>query len=608
VEHNEWGEKHVPTPPLSSEKSLANSVADPVPATAVRDQLARVVNSPGFVSSVRLCRFLTHIVNRTIDGDIDSLKEFSIAMEVFDRTSEYDPNIDAIVRVEARRLRAKLKSYYEEGQGTVDPVLIGLRPGNYVPVFRWLDAQPAKHREEIGAAPPPGRICVAVLPFVNMSPEPEQDYFCDGISEEITNSLTRVSGLNVIARTSAFHFKGANIDVREVGQRLGANLVIEGSVRKAGEQLRITAQAIQTESGHHIWSETFRRELQDVFAIQEEIAQAVADLLRLHVPEVEGPVRPSPPNLDAYTAYLQARFLIHQQSPEALQAAMGQLRKLVEVYPDYALAYSDMAAANGLLALFGAVSGREVYPEVKANAERGYALAPESGETCTVLAGLRAWFEYRWDEADGIYDRALRLQPSHARAHMFRAMALLCQGDIKAAETGLRRSTELDPLSASDCARMAYLHYVKGDYSLAAEHLRQSFELDRDYPEARLYEGLLHFQQQRYDAVIQCLSPSASPLDIGLLAAAHAREGNLSCAEECVERLHQLAGRQYVTPLAEGFAAIGMGDLDLALQCLDEAIDHKTNFVNLLAIEPFFHPLHADRRFAKLLKKLNLSH
>ena len=130
-------EKHVPTP-LSSEISLTNSAANPVPVTAVRDQLMRVVNSPGFVSSVRLCRFLTHIVNRTIDGDIDSLKEFSIAMEVFDRTSKYDPNIDAIVRVEARRLRAKLKAYYENGRGTVDPLLIGLRPGSYVPVFRWL--------------------------------------------------------------------------------------------------------------------------------------------------------------------------------------------------------------------------------------------------------------------------------------------------------------------------------------------------------------------------------------------------------------------------------------------------------------------------------------
>src|SRR6201997_228857 len=600
------GDKQVPTPSSSLGKSVANSASDPVPAAAVRDQLARVVNSPGLVSSARLCRFLTHIVNRTIDGDIDSLKEFSIAMEGFDRTSEYDPNIDAIVRVEARRLRAKLKAYYEEGQGTVDPVLIGLRPGSYVPVFRWLDAQPAKHREEIGSAPPPGRICIAVLPFVNMSPEPEQDYFCDGITEEITNSLTRVSGLNVIARTSAFHFKGANIDIREVGQRLGADLIIEGSVRKAGEQLRITAQAIQTESGHHLWSETFRRELRDVFAIQEEIAQSVADLFRPNTPETRMSMRPSAPNLDAYTGYLQARFLIHQQSPEALQAALEQLRKLIAAYPNYALAYSDMAAASGFLALFGVVSGREVYPEVKANAERGYALDPESGETCTVLGGLRAWFEYRWEEATRIYDRALELQPGNARDHMFRAMALLCQRDIKAAEAGLRRSTELDPLSASDCARMAYLHYLKGDYDSAAEELRQSFELDRDYPEARLYEGLLYFQQQRYDAVIRCLSPSVAPLDIGLLAAAHAQEGALSRAEECIERLHQLTARQYVSPLAEGFAAVGMGDFDLAIHCLDEAIEHKTNFVTPLAIEPFFHPLHADRRFIKLLKKLNL--
>jgi len=598
----------VPTPPLSPGKSLANSTAGSVPAAVVRDQLARVVNSPGFVGSARLCRFLTHIVNRTIDGDIDSLKEFSIAMEVFDRTSQYDPNIDAIVRVEARRLRGKLKAYYEDGQGTVDPVLIGLRPGSYVPVFRWLDAQPAKHREEMEAAPPRGRICVAVLPFVNMSPEPEQDYFCDGISEEITNSLTRVSGLKVIARTSSFHFKGANIDIREVGQRLGANLVIEGSVRKAAGQLRITAQAIQTDSGHHLWSETFRRELKDVFAIQEEIAQSVADLLRLHMPEVEGGVPPSAPDLDAYTRYLRARFLIHQQSPETLRAALEQLRSLTETYPTYALAYSGLAEANGLLALFGVVSGRDVYPEVKVNAERGYGLDPESGDACRVLGALRAWFEHRWDEAQSMFDRALEIQPSHAPAHMFRAMSLLCQGKIEAAEAGLRRSTELNPLSASDCARMAYLHYVKGDYPLAAEQVRQSFELDRDYPEARLYEGLLHYQQQRYDAVIQCLSPSVSPVDIGLLAAAHAKEGSLSRAGECIDRLHQLAERQYVTPLAEGFAAVGMGDFDLAFRRLEEAIDHKTNFVNLLAVEPFFHPLHTDRRFANLLKKLNLSH
>jgi serine/threonine-protein kinase len=214
-----------------------------------------------------------------------------------------------------------------------------------------------------------------VLPFVNMSPEPEQDYFCDGISEEITNSLTRVSGLNVIARTSSFHFKGANVDIREVGQRLGADAA-DGE-DPAGEEGRRTARITAGDSDRirssHLVGDVPSR-AQDVFAIQEEIAQSVADLLRLHMPEVQGPERPSPPDLDAYTRYLRARFLIHQQSPETLQAALEQLRRLTETYPDYALAYSGMAAAGGLLAQFGMISGRDVYPELKANAERGYAL------------------------------------------------------------------------------------------------------------------------------------------------------------------------------------------------------------------------------------------
>jgi adenylate cyclase len=541
----------------------AKTGRDTIPETAVREELTRIVNSPVFTSSPRLCRFLTHIVNRTIHRDLDSLKEFSIAMEVFDRTSDYDPNIDAIVRVEARRLRAKLKEYYEQRVDGRDPVLIALRPGSYVPIFRWLDIGASNVPEQIGTRIEPRRVSVAVLPFVNMSPEPDQEYFCDGITEEIINSLTHASELNVIARTSAFQFKGMSVDIREVGRRLDADLVIEGSVRKRGDQLRITAQASDTESGHHLWSETFARDLKDVFAIQEEIAQAVAGLLRLHMPETRPRVHASYRNLESYTTYLKARVLIYQQSPEALRAAIGQLRELIEVFPDYALAYSGIAEANGHLALFGVVSGRAVYPEMKATAERGYSLNPESGETCTVLGGLRAWFEYRRDEAYRLYDRALKLQPGLARTYRYRAMALLCQGEIKAAESGLRRSIELDPLSASDCARMAYLHYVKGDYRLAVEHLEKSFDLDRDYPEARFYQGLLHYQEHNYDRVIQSLSASDVPLDIGVLATAFARKGCESRARECVEKLGRMAGSQYVTPLAEAFAATGMERFDL---------------------------------------------
>ncbi|HYY26966.1 MAG TPA: tetratricopeptide repeat protein [Chthoniobacterales bacterium] len=582
-----------------------NTVMDTVPETAVREQLARIVDSPKFIPSVRLCRFLTHVVNRTLSRDLNCLKEFSIAMEVFDRTSSYDPNVDAIVRVEARRLRTKLKEYYE-GTGRNDPVLIGLRPGSYVPIFRWLDAQPQSSHQETGAAVQAGA-SIAVLPFVNMSPEPEQDYFCDGISEEIIDSLTRIPGLNVIARSSAFQFKGKSADMREVGRRLSADVIIEGSVRKAAEKLRIAVQAIQAESGHHIWSEVFRRELKDIFAIQEEIAQSVASLLRVHLPLARARVHRSVGGLEAYTRYLRARFLIHQQSPETLRAALEQLRELTHAFPDYHLAYSGMAAACGFLSLFGVVSGRDVYPEAKANAERGYALDPHSGETCTVLGGLRGWFEHRWDEALKLFDHALELQPGHATAHAFRGMALLCQGDIPAAEAALRRSTELDPLSAGDCARLAYLHYVKGNYQSAAEHLERAFELDRDYPEALFYKGLLQLQQQDYDSAVECLRLARLPLEIGLLAAAYARQDNRPKAEKCIEKLHRLAASQYVTPLAEALAAIGLKDFDLALQRLDEAIDHKTNFVNMLAVEPFFHPLRSDHRFTGLLKKLNLA-
>ncbi|MBV8890850.1 MAG: hypothetical protein JO266_02565, partial [Acidobacteria bacterium] len=368
---------------------------------------------------------------------------------------------------------------------------------------------------------------------------------------------------------------------------------------------RITAQAIQTESGHHLWSEIFRRELKDVFGIQEEIAQSVVSLLRLHMPEARPRVYASR-NLEAYTRYLKARVLIYQQSPETLRAALAQLRELAEVFPDYAPTYSGIAEANGHLAIFGFISGRDVYPEMKATAERGYALDPESGETCTVLGGLRAWFEYRRDEAHRLYDRALKLQPGVARTYRYRAMTLLCQGDINAAESGLRRSTELDPLSASDCARMGYLHYVKGEYRSAAEHLEKSFELDRDYPEARFYEGLLHYQQQNYDRAIQCLSLSDFPLNIALLAAAYARKGSELGAQQCIEKLRRLAFSRYVSPLAEAFAAVGMEDFDLAFQRLEQAVDDKTGFVNLLAVEPFFEPLRSDPRFTSLLKRLNL--
>jgi serine/threonine-protein kinase len=190
---------------------------------------------------------------------------------------------------------------------------------------------------------------------------------------------------------------------------------------------------------------------------------------------------------------------------------------------------------------------------------------------------------------------------------MVRGMAFLCQGNVSGAEEALRRCTVLDPLSAPNCARMAYLCYIKGECEAAAELLQHCFERDRDYPEARLYAGLLHFQKQEYDAVIEQMSRSPVPLEIGLAAAAYARQKSVGRAKDCVGKLARLATTQYVTPLAHAFAAIGMEDYSASLQRLEQAIDDKTNFVNMLAVEPFFDPLRSDARFTNLLKRLNLS-
>jgi adenylate cyclase len=282
------------------------SKADPA---AVRRQLERILRSETLVNSERLCRFLRVAVERTLAGETDKLKEWVLAQDVFDRDESYDPRIDSIVRVEARRLRAKLRQYYEKA-GPDDSLLIWFRTGSYTALFQEIaPAQKERAAPVRSETPPLNPRTVAVLPFVNLSPEPGQDFFCDGITEELLNELTTIPDLNVVARTSVFHFKGRTGDVREIGERLGAGTVIEGSVRKSGSHLRIAAKAIDAATGCHLWSGTFDRQMVDVFAVQDEIARAVGNSLRVALapsPHAQ-PHEKDIAGLEAYTLYLKGR-------------------------------------------------------------------------------------------------------------------------------------------------------------------------------------------------------------------------------------------------------------------------------------------------------------
>jgi adenylate cyclase len=252
-----------------------------VTTAAVRGQLEKVLASDAFRRADRMRCFLRFIVEETLQGRGSQLKEYLIGVEVFDRKDWYDPRIDPVVRGEARRLRSKLVEYYQD-EGREDPVRIHLPKGNYVAVFEasaagTVDVEAAPFATKAG---PAISRSIAVLPFLNLSPNPENEYFSDGLTEEIIHVLGKVTGMSVVARTSVFQYKGKAHDIRQVGEQLRVQTVLEGSVRKSGERLRIATQLINASDGYHIWSETYDRNLVDIFAIQEELSSAIVNTLR----------------------------------------------------------------------------------------------------------------------------------------------------------------------------------------------------------------------------------------------------------------------------------------------------------------------------------------
>ena len=316
-------------------------MGDAASPEAVRAQLGQIVGSPEFRQSGRLQSFLTYIVDEALEGRADRLKGYTLGIEVFGREQDFDPAIDCIVRVEAGRLRSRLKSYYME-QGRDDPILIELPKGGYMP--RWSVREQAASAALPAATPDddydpvldlPRGPSIAVLPFANLSNDPQQELFVDAVVEEITTQLARFKELFVIARTTAFQYKGQALDVRKIGRELGVRYLLEGSVRTSGSLLRVTAQLIEALSGKHLWAETYDRDLsvQNVFEIQDDIAQRVACLDRaaFRRPSVRPISRPREnrptESWDAYQCYLHFWAYVHAIAPDTHFSARQKLEE-----------------------------------------------------------------------------------------------------------------------------------------------------------------------------------------------------------------------------------------------------------------------------------------
>jgi adenylate cyclase len=316
-----------------------------------------------------------------------------------------------------------------------------------------------------------GELSIAVLPFENLSDDPQQEYFSDGMAEELLNLLTRVQRLRVISRSSSFAFKGQPINIPTIAAKLGVNHIVEGSVRKSGDRIRITAQLIEARSDTHLWSQTYERRLEDVFAIQDEISAAIVDELQaaLALPVAAGAAANAPASTEAYEAYLRGKFLMAQRTSDTLEAAIEQLEMAIELDPDYALAHAELAIAIRLLTNYGDLTGPEAQERARPHAERALELAPELPEAHAAMAWVN------WGESESLaqehFRRAIDLNPSYAEAHLWLGNSFLQQRRYRESTEQIRKAAQLDPLSLP--ARSTYFGHLvrRGQLDEAREEL-----------------------------------------------------------------------------------------------------------------------------------------
>lgn len=577
----------------------------------MRAQLARILASRRFANAPRLSRFLRYITERTVGGKGGGLKESLIGLEVFDRRpSVYDPGTDPIVRVQASRLRARLAEYYK-GEGSEDPLVIELPRGHYIPTFRT--GRPEPQRSEAAGS----GASIVVLPFVNISSDPENEYFSDGLTEELIHSLARLGSLHVAARTSAFQFKGVARDVREIGHRLGMSKVLEGSVRKSGERLRITAQLVNVEDGCQLWSERYDRTVTDLFEIQDEIAAAIRNALAARLTE-EGPpapVRRPTRNIEAFNHYLLGRYQWNKRTEAGFQAGIEHFHEAIRLDPGYARAYSGLADCYIMLGMSAARAPQDSMPLARQAAAEALEIDDCLAEAHNSLAMVMAAFHWDHEGAQQEFQRALGLDPSYATLHHWHSLCwLAARGQAAEAVEELEWAIRLDPISLPILADLALAHILSGDDAAAIEQCRRVMELDDTYHRAYWFLGLAREQQGDFQGAMEALEKalalcggSAFRLRIlGAMGLSLGRGRQRAKAREVLGRMEAFEG-SYVDQFELAQVRIGLGEADRALKHLEQGVEERSCFLLFLKLWPAFRGLHGDSRFQSILSRLSLA-
>ena len=451
---------------------------------------------------------------------------------------------------------------------------------------------------------------IAVLPFANVSPDRENEYFADGMTEELITALTRIEGLHVTARTSSFAFKGKEWDVRDVARRLGVGSVIAGSVRLAGDRLRVTAQLIDARTGTSLWSETYERPMNDVFAVQDDITRAIVAALDLRLKSgASGALtRRATPNVEAYDLYLRGRFAWNQRTPRALAQAGQYFAEAAVKDSAFALAYVGHADVYSQLPQYSHREWRTLRQPAWAAARKAVSLDSTLAEAHATL-GLLSSFDYDWQNAERELRQALALNPGYATAHHWFGIVLRSQGRLAEALDALERARELDPVSRVIRSAQAGTFYLRHDYDGAITRLRAVLDLDPDFAEAHRLLARSFGQKGTYDSALVHLDRAAEiarTVEGGDIGFTLARAGRQAEAERVLADLLTRATREYIRPGHVALVHIGLGNRDSALVWLARAVDKGDPTIVNLKTDPRFDTLRGDARFALLLRQMRL--
>jgi len=455
---------------------------------------------------------------------------------------------------------------------------------------------------------------IAVLPFVNLSADPENEYFCDGLAEELIGALAKIDDLRVAAWTSAFRFRGKDVDIRDVGKQLGVVTVLEGSLRKSGSHLRVNAKLLDAENGYHVWSERYDRELEDVFAIQEEIAGAIVGQLRvkLGLTSQKSLVRPPTQSVEAYNLYLKGRYFWNRRGPADIQKAVESFQQALLKDGRFAPALAGLADCYVVQGVQGARNPKDVFPVAREAAAKALEIDPEMAEAFASLGCVEGAFECNWAAAEQHFKKAIALNPQYGTAHQWYATHhLVPLGRFVEGREQVEMARANDPLSLAILATAGLIAYFEREPDRAIREYEKALEMDANFALAHYFLGQAYEQKGLHEQAIQSLtraqqlSPGSSEMEAAV-ARARALSGDHERAEEMLKELREKARSEYVSPVLLAQVLLGLNRNEDAIAELQRAREMRATDLIWLKVRPVFDGIRGDARVAEIATAVGL--